>query len=278
MSTEGLSLVGFWPAADATAYLSSRCVPADPSPDALLADWRAASARLGAPVARAGYPEIIAIPPDHHGYLQQLRSNPAVSAYLSQLTALADFYLVEIDPLLAYQPHVDLERADHHCGSLGETPSIGDLLPTLLPIIFQDEPFSVNQYGNSILIKARSLNLRLQQAGFLSPAHLGIHFGLALPLAHVVRFQGRCYLHNGFHRVVGARGAGATHVPCMVRDVLTKEEVGAGNPGVFDFPLLESNNPPTLAHFAQDRAHPVKVRATSRIMHISWAEYVVDDE
>ena len=278
MSTAGLSLVGFKDPADAVVYLANQCVPDDPSQEALLAQWNTARARLGPPIERAGRPEITPLPPELNGYIQQLMANKAVADYMANLPAPPQFAAVEIDPLLAYQPHVDLVRSEHHCGTLARSPALGDLLPTFLPIVFQEEPYSVNQYGNSILIKARSLNLRMQQAGFLSPAHLGIQFGLALPLVHVVRYQGRCYLHNGFHRVVGARAAGATRVPCLLRDILTKEEVGAGNGGLFDFPLLESENPPTLAHFTEERAHPVQVRATSRIMHISWAEYVVNDE
>jgi hypothetical protein len=42
--------------------------------------------------------------------------------------------------------------------------------------------------------------------------------------------------------------------------------------------LLESNNPPTVSHFTLGRAHAVTLRATTRILHLSWAEYGMYDE
>lgn len=106
---------------------------------------------------------------------------------------------------------------------------------------------------------------------------VGVQVGAALPLAHVLRIDGRCYLQNGFHRAVGLRAAGAAAMPCLVRDAASPDELGLGH-GTFDRALLESANPPTLGHFTQGRAHPVRLRAMSRIVHVSWAEYLVADE
>jgi hypothetical protein len=92
-----------------------------------------------------------------------------------------------------------------------------------------------------------------------------------------MRFNGRCYLSNGFHRVVGARLAGASHVPCLVRDIVNSSELGL-NAGTFDLALLESADPPTVGHYTQKRALLVQLRATQRVLHISWADYAVVNE
>ncbi len=130
-------------------------------------------------------------------------------------------------------------------------------------------------------MRSRNLNVHLSAAG-LFPAGdntaAGIIFGLSVPLVHVVRLNGRCYLHNGFHRVYGARMAGATHVPCVFRDVPDEASAGIAPPGTFDRMLLESANPPTLAHFTNGSAHVVQLRAITRVLHISWAEYAMPTE
>src|SRR5208282_2577442 len=105
----------------------------------------------------------------------------------------------------------------------------------------------------------------------------GIQFHSSMPFVHVVRYNGRCYLHNGFHRTVGVRKAGATHVPCILRDVNTISEVGIDG-DTFPVHLMESANPPTVGHFTQNRAWSVTLRNYSRILHVSWAEYMVPDE
>jgi hypothetical protein len=115
------------------------------------------------------------------------------------------------------------------------------------------------------VIKTKNSNVRIVAQGlFQADNKVGIQFGLALPHVHVVRWQGLCYLHNGFHRALGCRAAGATHMPCLFRDVATAEEVGLG-PGKFPAALLQSANPPTVG-------------AMTKIMVVNWAEHVMPDE
>jgi hypothetical protein len=105
-----------------------------------------------------------------------------------------------------------------------------------------------------------------------------MRFGVTLPFASVARYNGKYYLTNGFHRAIGLRQAGATHMPCMVRDVATPEDVGIQPPGTFQLPLLESPDPPTVGHFTQGRAHNVTIRQFARFLHVSWAEYAIPEE
>ena len=78
---------------------------------------------------------------------------------------------------------------------------------------------------------------------------------------------------------VNSNVTGATHMPCVFRDLQFVDDIGFRNDGrTFTPSLLESEDPPTLAHFARGRAHAVSLRSLSRVLHVSWAEYAVPEE
>ncbi|TPJ63492.1 MULTISPECIES: hypothetical protein [unclassified Mesorhizobium] len=274
MPNPGLSLVGFMDIGNAIQHLRNGCIPADPSDAALIQEWNAARGMLGPPIANAGHPEVLDIPQAHHRYVDDLLNN---SHYAPQLQGVA-VRLVEIEPLLAYQATVDDGRSAHHCGALPPAPPLGDLFPICLPQAQVNEAVSAVLNGNSAMLRSKSLNVRTMQAGVMNGQAMGLFFGVSLPHVHVVRFNGRCYLHNGFHRAVGLRAAGATHLPCLFRDVNDAASVGLNPPSTFDLQLLESTNPPTLGHFSQGRAYAVELRKLIRVLHVSWAEYAVPED
>ena len=272
MPTNALSLVGFLDHPAAINHLRNDCVLPDTSDAALTDEWNTARARLGPAIANAGKPDIQPIPSAHEPHIEQLleqwQPGPGIL-----------FQLVEIDPLLALQSTVDRERADHHCGAFNRPPQLAELVPCCLPLGVQTETIQFVRGPQSLIVRARSLNVELQAQGMLASNTIGIQFGLSLAYVHVVRFNGKCYLHNGIQRTYGARIAGATHIPCVFRDVADHAAVGIKTDGAtFSATLLESNNPPTLAHFTQGRAHRVRMKIKSRVLHVSWAEYVVPEE
>jgi hypothetical protein len=191
----------------------------------------------------------------------------------------ATFCEIEVDPLLAFQMTIDLERSQHHCSHLKGSATPAQLYDICLPITTTVDQLHVSLQSESALIRCRNLNFRLQARGPLQGVAnaVGIQVGWAMPLVHVVRYNGRCYLHNGFHRTYGARLAGATSVPCIFRDVRTAEEIGF-NPQTLSLQLLESSNPPTLGHFTQRRAWPVDLRVATRIIQVSWSEHIMFEE
>jgi hypothetical protein len=206
----------------------------------------------------------------------------------------AEFKLIEIDPLLAYQFIVDMPRSNHHCATL-RNPTVADLMPICLPqaqpkpndlspLIDGPGPHAPAQEHSTV--KVRNLNLQkitpgifgLNQNGYESWV-IGLQVHVTLPFVHVVRFNGRHYLHNGFHRAFGARTAGATHIPCLLRDAPTQQDAGIiGQGQTFPLDLLESRDPPTLGHFTQGEAYDVQLRSISRIFHVAWSDAVLPDE
>lgn len=281
MPTPGLSLVGFMDQPNALNHLRRSCVPLPNAADAdLIAVWQAAAAKLGTPIANCGTPEIKDAPASHHPYIDALTQLPwVVQSYPGQNFTRDHVKLIEVDPLLAFQFTVDLARSAHHCGQLTGPPTIDQLFACCLPMSQPSENYDYQLQGQSAIIKSRSLNLRVQVHGIIGGNIAGLIFGASLPIVQVVRFNGRLFLHNGFHRAVGMRRAGATHIPCLLRDVSDAETVGLRTDGAtFSEALLTSTNPPCVGHFTQGRATDVQIRATSRILHVSWSDYVWPDE
>ena len=68
-------------------------------------------------------------------------------------------------------------------------------------------------------------------------------------------------------------------MPCLVRDVPTALDAGVkGAPETFPEALMGSADPPTVAHLTRGSAFDVQIREVSRIMHVSWAEYLWPEE
>lgn len=281
MSSQGLSLVGFMDQQQAINYLRSACVYPTLTDAALIAEWQTAKGKLGAPIANAGNPTVQNIPATHTAYTQQLAQAQWLQPLLQGPWVGADFKLVDIDPLLAYQFSIDTTRSNNHCSTLTRPPTLDEMLAICLPLNQVLEPYETYANGQSILIKTKSLNVQPFQRGLIPVANgafLGMHFGTSLSLSHVVKYNGRYYLHNGFHRALGIRAAGGTYMPCLVRDVVTPEEAGIKPNATFQINLLESGDPPTLGHYTQGRSHTVALRQFERTLHVSWSEYITPAE
>jgi len=235
--------------------------------------WNEAQTRLGAPIGSPGSPEILGLDTAHQAYLEGVLTSPRYGETVGSLPA--SFQLVEIEPLLAFQFHVYSERSEDLCNSFSNPPEINELLGTCLPHTLEAIPFKHDLRPNGIIIESDTPNLRLFGGGIPGNdalAHLLVaaFVGAATPLVQVVRFNGRCYLRNGFHRVYGARVAGATHIPCIFMEASGWGDVVGGG-GTFSQALLESDNPPTLGHYTQGRAH--QLRRMRRVISVNWAEH-----
>jgi hypothetical protein len=287
MPSNGLTLVGFMDEPTAIAHLRSACCPADPSDAALRTQWQSAQAQLGAPVPNAGNPQLLPIPPSSAAYISAFFSNPWVSGTLNTTYPGAvniQVVLVEIDPLLAYQFTVDLDRSSHHCAALGKPPTVDALLPICLPAAPSQEPLLTQTIDRAVLISSECANVTVAAGGWFQGPPVnhpigGVYIGTTLPFVHVTRLGGRCYLHNGFHRAIGMRAAGATHMPCLLRDVPDAAAAGIrSDRTTFSEAELTGTNPPTVGHFAGNRAWKVQLRKHRRVVHVSWAEHLMPVE
>jgi hypothetical protein len=195
------------------------------------------------------------------------------------------FRLVEVDPVIAFQTHIQIDRAANLCRNVEDGPNLDDMLPICLPAQLEKVPVSIERSGSSVSVSSNSMNLRFQpisasgtpEIGELSVDNprqvgtMGIQFFPAAPFVQVVRFHGRCFLRNGYHRVYGLAKAGATHVPCIyLEDAQDYSAVGL-RPNTLQPAVLESANPPTCNHFVNDRAYPVQLLQATQMLKLTWS-------
>lgn len=277
MPTGGFALIGFMARDQALTFLKEACCPVDPD-DAVLEDiWNSARLALGNSVPHAGRPHIIDIPVAGQPYVDALRSGIWQPTFAQK--ADWDIKLVEIEPLLAFQLSVDVPRSAHHCGHMKSPPTLEGLLGLALPQVPTQEQIGLVQKPDSIVLKSKSLNVQCQIQGADGQSILVMQFGVALPFVQVVRLDGRCYLHNGYHRTYGAMNAGAKFIPAIIRDVPDAPSAGIRIDGkTIDLQTLESGRPPTMASFNKPGSCAVKLRAMTRVINVNWTEHFIPDE
>ena len=283
MPEPGLSLAGFMAEDVAQHYLDRCCFLPNKSSKSLRKYWSDAKATLGPPMARAGYPDVQDMGSEHDPYLTRVRANPAFEKALEGMPY--SFKLVEIDPLLCFQFHLETHRSSNLCKSVDDGPTVDDMLPICLPEQLEEIPYNIVEASNGKLrVRSDSLNLRPCLQGDLSTLlagdpnkvkAAGIAFAPAAPFLQVVRFRGKCYIKNGVHRAYGLGKAGATHVPCLFLEARDYRQV-AFQPRleIFQQDVLESVDPPTIGHFVQERAYPVTLRRGFMNISVRWSARV----
>lgn len=287
MSVTGVSLVGFMQEAEAVSYLGNQCVCGTTDPAALAAIWKAARKQLGLGTAtpNAGRPKMSNLPAGAAAHVAKLEAEGWFQNVLGTIPGkLAhDFKLVELAPLLTFQTQVMTAHADGHCAHLSVPPTLDELLALTLPLSMPDEPWQSGGAATSITLIS-GLNARTQAYGpigentMMKAKALGILFGPTFPVAHIKIYNGRAYLDNGFHRLVGLIRAGVTEAPLLVVDVGgTPDGLGAHRGGGFGVPFLEAPNPPTLAHYAPGRAYELELRKFRRVTTVTWTDALVED-
>jgi hypothetical protein len=232
-------------------------------------------------MANAGTPDVLDPPAGHDPYLQTLQTtNPRFADTVANINW--SIKMVEIDPLIAFQYHVFTDHSNALCSTLTQgAPTVAELLPVCLPHDLPSPATAVAYHSGGVHIESDSPNMRLLDAKLENEpatqrALARLYFGVSSPLVSVIRFNGRSYLRNGYHRVYGARQAGATHVPCVFGDASDWTLVGA-HQGFFPRPLLESANPPTMGHYTQGRAYPVTLRRVRRVIDLAWSELLIPE-
>lgn len=284
-TSAGLSLMGLMDETWAIPYLRRQCAFQGDQSDARLAyEWRTARDRIGSPMGRMGMPSVKDIPEAMRSYVEELKRQDWLTHRLNGHLAGAEFKMVEVDPLMAMQFAIDVDRSTHLCTAFSGSRTDEDLFSVCLPMN-PPEPevnlFKDHTGSGSMLISTKNLSFGIHKEG----AHeiqtdngprflIGIEVTTPLPLLHVVRYQDRYYLHNGFHRAYSARQAGATHVPCILRTVTHEGDIGIGT-DTFGMDHFRSPNPPTVGHYTAGRAHTVRLKSLTRMIQVNWSEYTV---
>jgi hypothetical protein len=291
MASDGLTLFGFISDEDrAVQWLKDWCDHGQVLRSALKRHWLDARARLNLAdrVGDAGKPTFDDDKlSGHEVHVGNVSTNPRYGDCVRGMKAVS-VRMVEIDKLLALQAHVELDRAERICGSISSPPTMSELLATCLPLRLRENtissvtlvPRTKDVLGGTIVSSA-DVNLDVFRGGHLGKTNLpdgtegpdvvGVILAERAPLIQVVKYQGRHYLKNGYHRAYGLRLKGASHMPCLYLE--TDEVAGLEIPvnGVFTARQLADVNPPTFAHFNPDRAYRVPLKEQRRAIKVTWS-------
>lgn len=280
-SSAGLSLFGFMDEPFAHAYLQTACEGAGATAAEMSKAWRDARTKLGAAFPKAGAPDVQPLPQTAQPHLRRVQNhNPRFKQTVGNLKW--SFQSIEIDPLLCFQFHVEKARSAKACSGLtSKPPSAAEILSTCLPVGSAPLTHQVAPLSNGLFVRSNDLNVRLidfraeKTAGETWTAK--VVWGPITPLISVVRYNGRYYLHNGYHRAHGLRQAGVDHMPCVLLEANAWSDFIDPRMVVFSESLLTSANAPTVGHFTQGRATDVNLRAVTRMLQISWSELALPD-
>lgn len=233
------------------------------------AEWRARTASL--PTLPTGYtaPRIEDLPPAGVAHVQQLTAKQNFAA----IYPAAEFKLIELGKLLAYQHWMDTDVSDGvHGAGTASVPTDDEVLSRCLPLDII--PASRNFWnavpmaeGVSLSVYSHNNTLAFEFAAdqATNEVRIVIHAGANLML--VQEHAGRYVLANGYHRAWWLRSRGVEMVPVVLTHVGPEH---LNRPGLIPYPVLMGDRPPTVDHFLNEAVSlTVDVRAMLRVVRIS---------
>lgn len=211
--------------------------------------------------------------------LDEIAARPEVRASFPDAPWTIEW--VAMTRVMSIQKAITIDGLDLRLGGVKDNPAA--IAELCLPIDQPVPPLGGFMDQDGLGFTTSSLNPNLRVAGAqVSDALVGtspdvppqrmqaVTFFVSLGASYVqvARYQGRCFLRDGYHRAVGLLRAGITHVPAVVIDAPTFQYI-VPTPGLFDHEVAFSDHAPMLTAFWDDsvsaKARQPAVRTVPRI-------------
>jgi hypothetical protein len=101
----------------------------------------------------------------------------------------------------------------------------------------------------TILLQSSDPNLQFRITGDTSTP-IKVHSGSSF--FEVARYRDRWFLRDGYHRAYALLRAGVFHLPAVIIEARSLEELGAARPWFFSEEVLFSSSPPRVTDFLDD--------------------------
>jgi hypothetical protein len=213
------------------------------------------------------------IPSELGPHIDALKADPESAQVLA---TSGEIRIVDLRRVCAAQPHVLIEDAVHRVGNLASSDLLGIAgitlpLPTREPFPVTFDPLKV-----SWLLGSPNPNLRVlgQFNTTFGPGLSGYGFVVAQQKSYVqvAGLNGRFFLRDGYHRAYGLLSAGITHVPALVKEFGTLEEVQLA-PGMLPQSAYLGDRPPLLPDYLNDLVSvDTHIPATTKMIVIQALE------
>ncbi len=189
-------------------------------------------------------------------YLTQVSSSPVFQQAFQGSNW--QFKIAEIDNLACYQRSVDLDYVGELQQGLSSTADSLSLLKLCLPTSFPIKAaISAEPQSSAITITSSSPNVSVAGLSFGQPSQeappsVVFTLGVNANYVQVVKYQDRCIVKNGHHRLYALRALGLTTTPCIYSEISDYAQTGGDRPGFFTRDIVMSQRPPSMRDFFDD--------------------------
>ena len=190
-------------------------------------------------------------------------------------TAKWRFASIEIGKLIAFQPHVEIERYERTPGPKGLSSELqrAEFSLPANPVEPMNQATEQDATGTVTAVNFSSSRRTLLFSGFRQDSGDWRWAILGRP-NHVVvcEYAGRYYLRNGYHRLVALQRMGFVSATVILQSVETWAEVAP--PGFFpDAITLAAPRPPLLRDFDDPGlAYRCRVRPEMTVLRVAYTE------
>lgn len=237
-----LLLAGRPPIHDFVQFVKTRALDGEQADERVLTDeWRKAALRVAElqSTDKSWADQSSETPlPDH---LTMLAKEAMRDAVLDKCLGFLPYRwaYVELDRVIVWQPTINLTYVEEFKASLRPSLTDVDRLRVALGDASSPPPTrAIRQNGSSFIFTSTSRDLRPLGITALEPRSvqgyepygysssvLAIFVGRGPNLLHALRVRDRVILLNGTHRAYALRSLGTTHVPCVIQEALTDEDI-----------------------------------------------------
>jgi len=294
---EHVFLIGRPPMGEYLGYIQTQTVDGDKvDPGALANEWRAANDHIHDLEAQeAGWADnpVIADIPKH---LEPLRNGAVANPNFHRSYSIVptSVGIIELDRLVVFQKHINLEYVRLIRETLGQAPSDEDIFRFCLPFGQPRPGVQLRRVAqNSFIFVSPSNDLRFLDCTVLQPTQVSgyqpagpmvgavaLVVGFGANCLSALHVEKRLILQNGSHRAFALRDAGITHVPCVIQTVSRREElpVIATDPVNQEPDLyLKAPRPPLLKDYFDPRLRKlVMVPKQNRQVKITFGVETID--
>jgi hypothetical protein len=179
---------------------------------------------------------------EYASFLTEFLKDPLVRHNFN--TVPTEVAFVELDRMVVYQKHIDLNFARQLESKLGPAPTEDQILKICLPYDHPQPPVKWSRVRrDKYVFMSPSNDLRFLGAMRMHPGHVkdypppgnlvgvvGLAVGFGSNFLNAVYVENRLILNNGSHRAYALRKMGITHVPCIVQHLSSRDELDVVGP------------------------------------------------
>lgn len=147
--------------------------------------------------------------------------------------------MVELDRLVVYQKHVNLDHAARLKAQLGANAAPEEIFRCALPYHHPQPPARLMKtHGNGYVFISPSDDMRFLGSVMLKPSEVsspklhgsivgivGLMVGFGSNFLNVIHVKNRMILNNGSHRAYALRDLGITHAPAVIQEVESLDDL-----------------------------------------------------